>query len=312
MAYQFRDTHIDKALTNYARAYMQDEKNFIAGMVMPVLQVEKESDKYFQFDRANWRISDSLRAPGSMANEAQMPVVSNDSYNVEEHAKRTIVSDREVANADVAIEPLQSAAGDLTEQLLVERDYLCAQTVFTTTAAANSTSLATAAKWDYTSTTTPIDDIDTGVETVAKEIGKKPNTGVTGMEVWTVLKNHEDILDRIKYTQKGVVTQDLVASLLGLDNMYVGSSVRLTTNTGITSEATSYIWGKNFLVSYVNPRPSIRSQSHGYHFSTKGKNVQVRRYRSEERQGQFVEPQLFYDQKVTSTLSAYFLGNVIS
>ena len=45
--------------------------------------------------------------------------------------------------------------------------------------------------------------------------GFKPNTLVLSPYVFNALKNHYDVLDRVKYTETGIVTTALLASLFG-------------------------------------------------------------------------------------------------
>ena len=49
----------------------------------------------------------------------------------------------------------------------------------------------------------------------------KPNYIILSPDVFYVLKNHDAIMDRIKYTQKGIITLDWIASLFEVDNVYI-------------------------------------------------------------------------------------------
>ena len=51
--------------------------------------------------------------------------------------------------------------------------------------------------------------------------GFAPNIAVMGAYVMAALKKHADIIDRIKYTQRGVVTEDLIATLFDVDELFV-------------------------------------------------------------------------------------------
>ena len=51
-----------------------------------------------------------------------------------------------------------------------------------------------------------------------EQSGRKANTLVLGARTITGLKNHPDIIDRIKYTQRGVVTTDGVENDVLLDD----------------------------------------------------------------------------------------------
>ena len=48
-----QDVHVSAALTNVSVAYFQDEENFIADKVFPVVPVVHQTDQYFV-----WNIGD--------------------------------------------------------------------------------------------------------------------------------------------------------------------------------------------------------------------------------------------------------------
>jgi hypothetical protein len=306
------DVHIDAALSEFALAYVQDLTKYVADKALPPLKSKKESDKYFTFDRGNLRETDDLRAAGTQANRAIRAVLSNDSFSIEEHALYDIVSKREQDNADSPLEPKKDAVVGLTEQLMTNKELAAARTIFTTTAVANSVSLTAAGKWDATTTTTPITDVDTGRFAIGQEIGEMGNTGVTGADVWKQVKNHSDIIDRVKYTQRGQLSQELVASLMDLDNLYVGETIQLTTEVGITSEAAAFIWGKNFLISYVSRQPGRKSCTHAYGFTTTDGSMKVMDHFDQKYNGNYIEVQTFYDFKIVSSLCGYLIVDAVT
>ena len=79
----------------------------------------------------------------------------------------------------------------------------------------------------------------------------------------------EDILDRIKYTQKGIVTVDLLATLFEVENVYVAWSVVNSAAKGADANV-DFIMGKHALLCYSNPRPALRKPSAGYIFAWTG------------------------------------------
>ncbi|WP_226164211.1 major capsid protein, partial [Hymenobacter terricola] len=123
-------------------------------------------------------------------------------------------------------------------------------------------------KWNLP-TSNPIADITGASVQMASETGYKPNTLVLSPFAFNALKNHEDILDRIKYTQKGIVTADLLATLFEVDNVYVAWGVVNTAAKG-AAEKIDFIMGKHALLCYVNPRPALRKPSAGYIFAWTG------------------------------------------
>ena len=114
--------------------------------------------------------------------------------------------------------------------------------------------------------------------------GKESKDMVIGRQVWSILRNHPDFIERIKYTQKGVLTEDLVASLLGLDNLYIGRAMEVTSKEGVSPDVFSYIFGKAALLLYVSERPSLMSATAGitFHWNKRGGLTFVKRIRDEK------------------------------
>jgi len=310
-AFGRKDIHVDKPLTEWALAYLQEASSFIANKVLPPLKVSKESDKYFIFDRNSWRKRATLRAPGAQTNLTNMPGLTTGTYTVEEYGLHAVVPTREMDNADAPLQPVQDASVEVAEQLMIDKELSAAKVVFTTTAAHSGVTMSAATQWDYTTTATIIDDIRTGLDAISKEIGREPNTAIMGKEVWKIVQDNDDILDRIKYTQKGIITEDLVASVLDLDNIFVGRAAYITTGEGI-SETSAYIWGKHCFLSYIQPRPAKRAVSHGYTFTNKGENILMEQWFERKENGQWVQGTVFYDHKICSTFASYYMKDVVS
>lgn len=306
-----KETHVSVPLTNFALRFKQDQKNFIADMIVPEIKVTKQADKFFTFDRGNYRGDDDLRHPGSEARQALTARLSTNAYFSNKHSLMDIVSIEEVEDADKPLDPKQDTVSDLTDKLMINREVECAALVFATASVQNYTSLATASQWGYTSTTTPIDDVETGRVAVAKEIGFEPNAAACGREVYQVLRNHEDILDRIKYSEKGILTEDLIASVMDLDKLLVGRAVNLTTNEGIASETSAYIWGKNLTIAYVNARPSKKAISFAYNFAKKT-GMRVKDFWLEKNEGWQIEATTWYDYESISKYAGYTIFGAVA
>jgi hypothetical protein len=313
MTYGKRDVHISKALTNFAIKAIQDGSNFIGDQVAPKVNVQKMADKYFQFSRGNWRTTEDLRTSGNASNRSVSPSLSTDAYLIEQRALHDIVANDEIDEADSPLEPKQDCVSDLMEQLMINKEKRIADTVMVTASVADYTSLAAASQWGYTSTTTPIEDMDTRFDAIAKNIGKPANQVTMGKDVFTVLKNHSDILDRIKYTQRGVVTEDLLAAVLDVDKVLVGKAVYMTTAEGIASESTSFIWGKNVLIQHTAPRPAKRVISHAYQFYKNSGEMVVKDIEDIKNDGRYIEVQHWVSEpKVVSTLAGSIIFGAVA
>lgn len=267
--------HIDRAMTNISVAYMQDEKNFIADKVFPIVPVKRQSDVYYQYSRADF-MRDEARERGAATESAgsDYGVEAQDPYFCKKHAFHTDITPEQRANYDEPLDADRDATDFVTQKMLIRREMTWASKYFKTgiwgteLEGAASVSSGKVVYWNK-STSTPIEDVtNTGV-TMASRTAFRPNTLVLSPYVFNALKNHEDILDRIKYTQKGIVTTDLLATLFEVDKVLVAWGVANTAVKG-AAEATSFIMGKHALLCYANPSPALRKPSAGYIFAWTG------------------------------------------
>lgn len=328
----YSDLHVSAALTNLSVAYANEEGASVHDRVFPVIPVQKQSDKYYVYNKGDWmRTEAQRRAPGAEAAVSGWRV-STDTYFCERYALAHDVSDPERANADPAVADLDAdAVRFLTEDLRLRREKDWVSTFFTTSIwtgasstsdmtgqAAPASTTANFLQWNDAAST-PIEDIRGEQTAVHKRIGRRPNTLVLGTEVWTALADHPDILDRIKYTERGVVTTDLLAALLDLDNVYVSGMVE---NTAIEQAAVSmgFQAGKRALLCYVNPNPGLRQLSAGYTFSwtgmagapTGGIGSRIKRYRLERNESDRIEAEDWKDFKVVDANAGAFFASAVA
>lgn len=321
------DVHVNRPLTNISIAYMQNASNFIASTVFPNITVAKKSDTYFTYDRGDfWRNEVQRRAPGAET-AGSGHRISTDSYTCDVFAIHRDVDDQTRANADSPLNLDREAAQWLAQQLLLKKEEDFVNTFFTTslwtgsssggdlTGVAAAPGAAQFLQWNDANST-PVETIRAQIVAMAEKTGFKPNTLVIGPEVWAALIDHPDLLERIKYSQKGVVTMDLLAGLLDIDRVLVGWGTRNTAAEGATN-AYDFYWGKSALLCYSNPNPGLMVPSAGYTFSWNGLlgsgalGGRVRSYRLERNQSDRIEAEMAYDLKqVAADLGVFFASAV--
>lgn len=276
-----QDAHIDRALTNMSVAYLQDEAQFIADKVFPTVPVKRQSDIYYQYNKGDFmRDEAKLRGAGTESAGGDYGVEAQDPYYCRKHAFHKDVTEEERANYDEPLDADQDATDFISQKMLVRREMEWASKYFKSgiwgteiegAAAAAPAGAGVNEKVVYfdEATSNPIQVITNASVAMASETGYKPNTLVLSPFVFNALKNHEDILDRIKYTQKGIVTEDLLATLFGVDKVVVAWAVVNTADRGATDNI-GFIMGKHALLCYVNPRPALKKPSAGYIFAWTG------------------------------------------
>lgn len=309
------DVHVDRALTDLSVRFTQSASKFVADRVFPRVPVQHRSDVFYVYDRSYWfKTEAQVRAPATQSAGSGYETTT-DSYLTTEYAIHKDLDDMTRANADSQITLERDATEFVTTHIMQKKEQDWVSTFFTTGVwGTDSTPTNT---WDDYVSGDPIGDLRSGVIAIEELTSYTPNTLVMGPHVWDKLQDHPDFLDRIKYTQKGVMGPDLLAELLGLDRVLIPRSVR---NTGAEGETASYSFnfGKNALLCYVPSSPGLNTPAAGYTFTWTGypgtgsNGMRVSRFRMEEIRSDRIEAETSYDQKVISTELGYFYNAAVA
>lgn len=272
---KMQDAHVDRALTNMSVAYMQDESKYIADKVFPIIPVKRQSDLYYIYNTGDF-LRDEAKVRGAISESAGGDYdLADDTYYCKKHAFHKDVSPEERVNYDEPLDADKDAQIFVSQKMLIRREMEWATKFFKTgvwsreiSGVASNPNATQDVYWNL-ETSDPIKKISDESIAMAGKTGYKPNTLVLAPPVFNALKNHFDILDRIKYTEKGIVTTELLASLFEVDKVLVAWAVVNTAVKGATDNI-GFVMGKHALLCYSNPTPSLRSPSAGYIFAWTG------------------------------------------
>jgi len=304
--YPAYNIHVDAAMTQFSLEYRNS--GFVADQVFPFTKVNKESDYYFVYGREQYMIPETIRGPSSEYNRVSA-TLSTVQYSCQEYGLEIPIDDRERDNADAPLNPDKEATELATKLLLLAWEKRVIDIVTSTSLITQNTTLSGTDQWsDYTNSD-PLGDIDTGAQTILKAIGEPPNTLIMGREVFDKLKWHPDITDLVKYTQKAVVTPDLLASCLSLDRCLVAHSIYNTAKEGAT-ESISFLWGKKALLAYIDPNAGVRGMTLGKSFGTKDRLVE--RYREDKIRSDVVRALHIVDEKLICANAGYLIADAVA
>lgn len=302
---------VDPMLTNVAIAYKNE--TYIADKIFPFLSVKKQSGKHFVYDKGRFRVNNVLRAAGANSNEVTLKVTTGTTYFAEDHALKQFVTDEDRDNAITPTTPMVDATENVTDMLHVSREKALADYMANTANLTNNTTLSGTDQWSDFSNSDPFTDIEAAKESVHSKIFIKPNTLVLGKQVYDKLKHHPDLLERVKYSAKGVITIDLLKELFDVDYVLIGASGYNSATEGQT-DAMSYIWGKHAWLTYIAPK--IQQKMITFGFTYQWKKMQTQRLRGtdeEDRRGTYVRVgNHYYDQQVVTVDAIYLIKNAIA
>ena len=319
------DIHIDKALTNMSVKYLQDTANFIADKVFPVVPVAKQSDRYFMYKKEDWFRDDAkLRAMGAESAGGDYDIDNTPTYFCNKYAFHKDVFEEDRVNADSPLTPDQDAMEFVVDKILLNRENNWAKTYFQSgvweqdLTGSDTAGSGKIIYWDDYDHSDPISDIANMSTAMAEITGKRPNTLTLGRRVYDALRQHPDILDRIKFTQRGVVTAELLASLFDVDRILVANSIQNIAKKGQEANM-EFTMGNNALLTYAPPAAGLKKASAGYIFSwtgLMGANAlggRINRF-SMPQLGigtERIECEVAYDMKVVAADMGAFVGGAI-
>lgn len=311
------DVHVNKPLTMISIAYIQKAAEFIASKVFPNIPVMKQSDRYFSYTKDYWfRTASQKRAPGTESAGSGFAIDNTPNYFADVWAVHKDVDDQTRANADLPLNMDRDATMFVTQQQLLRKEILWSSKYMTTGIWTGDSDFTPSPKWD-TSTGDPIKDIDTEKRKVKATTGFLPDTFVMADDVFFAVKNNPNVLDRIKFTQRAVVTEDLLAALLQLRQFLVSQAVLNSAPEGQTGSY-GFINSKNGLLVYSNPAPSIMQPSGGYTFGWNGlfgagaDGGRIKSFRIEQIESDRIESEMAFDQKLVGADLGVYFQNCIS
>ena len=289
---------ISGPLQNVSLAYRN--MAFVADEVFPIIDSSSPEAKIGKYPKGAWfRDEAGIRAPGTRARRGGYAITTSAIVAVE-YAFAKEVTDEDVKYAGLAntppMQPIQDAIEFCTMKIDLKKEIRVAAIVKGTTwSSANNDAEGGWAQ--DAGTNTFIVDIETAIDTIESNTGFRPNRLMLTSNTYSHVKQISGVIDRIKYTQRGVVAADTIAALFDLEKVVIAGAIQNTAKeTKAATEFTaSRIWettatkGSAFLY-YKPPSLGLRTPIAGLQVRVPYENGQYRQTKTwrEEAEGQDV------------------------
>jgi hypothetical protein len=312
-------------LTNLTLAFAQDQSNFIADKVFPVVGVERQSDKFYIYDRDNMNRTGDVKAlaPRTEVNRIGMSI-SNSSYYTDVFGLGMDFDQQTLANEDAALDIRSAGAQTLATRLMIHREEQFAANFFAASIWGSESTPSNL--WsDYTNST-PIQDVTNARRTMQlKSGGFKPNTMVVGKEVRDILINHPKILARLNggstVSNPALITDAKLAEIFEVENFYIMEAVKNDSVEGV-AESNSFIGGKHALLVHGPKGAGLMTPAAGLTFAwnnVPGANnlgITVESFSDDalkrQQVAEHIQVKMAYDMQVTGADLGYFFDTVVA
>jgi len=232
MAPNVKELMVSGPLQNISIAFKN--MDYIADRVFPILDGADPKAKITVYNKGDWfRDEAAIRAAGTRA--------ARGGYKIDEvsvatkefaFAKEVTDEDRRFAQLKNAppLRPDEDAIEYAADKVDLKKEVRVASLITAGTwADGNVGGEDAAGLWSPAGdTNTFLADIKKAKLSIKGKTGKTPNVLVLDDATYLSLAECAAILDKIKYTQRGVMTKELLAAMLELDEVLVGRAVKST------------------------------------------------------------------------------------
>lgn len=322
--------HVNRPLTNISLAMLQDPGAFAALRAFHNIGVDKQSDVYYKYDRGYWNRSEvKQRAPATEVATAGWTVDATNTYLCKEFGLGKDIPDPVRANADAPLRLDSEATTFLTQQMLIFKEKEFARQYLTTGVwwrdevgvAANPTAQQFI-KWNDYTNSDPIANVREWKREMLQNTGQEPKVLMLGRDVYDVLLDHPDIVDRIKYGQQpgsnSIVTRAILAALFELDEIIVSNAIENTANEGAANVHSFIVGAGRGLLLYRPASPGLMTPAPGYHFSWRGLDgafndlgTTISRFRMDLKKADRIEIASAFDMKLVSGELATYISAAV-
>lgn len=226
-----KESIIAGPLANVSLKYAN--KDYIADRVFPILDGADPKAKITKYLRGAWfRDEAGIRAPGTEAPRGGY-AIDTVSIATKEYAfaKEVTDEDRRFVRAQGApvLQPEIDAIEYATDRIDLKKERRVSSLITGTTwVDGNASGEDAEGGWCASSGNTFLADIEKAQKAIKSAIGRRANVLLIDDRTYGGMKEIDALLDKIKYTQRGVLTKEMIAAMLDLDEVIVGSAIYST------------------------------------------------------------------------------------
>lgn len=253
----YHDSYTDLPLTQLSIAYMNEQEDYIADRIAPAVSVNQRAGEIYEYGKELLRLDYTHRDVGGEYNEVRIEPSKSSFFYLKDRGLDAPVYMEDVEQAEDPLEPRQDVAEFLTQKMLLDREYTLASQL--TQSNLGGKTLTGDDRWNQDGTdSTPFKDIQEGIDDIKDKSGKTPNILVLSRDTMSALRNHPQVIERIKYT--GTPTDDTVREAIRdafrLDDVLEGKTQAHDGGTGFNN-----VWHNKAILLYRERQPRLKSVS---------------------------------------------------
>mgnify|MGYP000429273882 CR=1 FL=1 len=239
------------------------ETERVGMFLFPTVPVAASGGKVLEFGKESFLLYNTARAQGGATKRIKFGHLGKP-YSLVNHDLDAVVPREQLRDASVVpgIDLASRAINGLmhSETLVLENEQATLARDLNNYPATHKVTLSGTGQWGNAASD-PIGDIDTAKEAIRSATGMYPNVIEISALAFKVLKRHANIIELIKYSQRGVVTAELLAQIFDVDRVVIGKAIGFD-----DAGASIDIWGKDVILAYV-PTVAVGQEQPSYAYT---------------------------------------------
>lgn len=264
----------DPVITNIAQGV--SNFGFVSDLLLPEINVSKPTGKYPIFSAEHMKIHEAERAYKDPKVKT-MPTedMSFGTFNLKEYGLDIVIDHLEIEAAQDLVNLEQYYTEKVMESLKLSQEYQRVTLLQNTAnyASGHSETLSGNDIWDDVDSK-PLEQIKDAISTIRSKTAQYPNILVLGLDSYNALQEHSSLIEKMKYSQLAVVTEDLIASMISTKE----NPIQVVVGAGMYKDPISGemkdLWGDIAILACVtNKKREQRNKyesSFGYTFTMSG------------------------------------------
>lgn len=300
------------ALTLTAQKFMQDASAFVGRRLFPLFFTAVQAANYYVFDRENMlNVPTNIRRSPASPYVRQVMQLSGDSYSCQNYGVEEPVDDEERAKYGSAVDADNAAVRRGVNTILVNHELRVRDKIVNSGAIPTS---SPGTQWDQEGSS-PIQDVRAMREAIHANCGLDATTLCMNRAVFNVLCDHSQVLDRIKYSERGVITEQILAAVFGVNEVLVAGGLSNVAAEGLTTNPGA-IWQDSVVLAHVENAQDLSAPNFGRTFAwrqfTGPNGLQTFTYRQDEIDSDVQRVRQHCDEKLVGPECGYLLNDVLS
>lgn len=304
----------DIPLTNVSQAFHNDPAEYIAEQIAPMVPVSKKRFNIYFYGKESLKqvINDSRVRFGETA-QFQYTTRSKPFGPLRGHELKDGIDFDQDEMTEAPLDAEIDIVENLNEAMALTKELAIASTLSDTAKLTINTTLSGQSQWSDYANSTPFEDLKTASQQLRLNGLKPANTLVMSFYTFSILQQHPDLIERVKYSNVASLTVEMMQTLFGqfgISKILVANAVYDTAAEGLTA-SNSFVWGKHVWLAYVNPAPGLRKVNGAYHFTLENGRY-VDSWFEQGKKTKWVRNNDYYHAEVVGAEAFYLIKNAVA